>query len=120
MKKVLLAIAVIFAAGISYGFSSADDDGYTIEIYSITDEITRSVIALPEASISHDILSVTFDASGIYALYVEDSFGGTVYSSALPADGMEYTYDLSGIGTGQFRLLIEGAGGEYEGYFTCN
>ena len=28
-----------------------------------------------------------------------------------------YDYDLSGIGTGLLRLVIEGYGGEYEGYF---
>ena len=49
---------------------------------------------------------------------VEDRFGVTVYSSALPANGMEYDYDLSGIGEGLFRLVISGTSGEYEGYFT--
>jgi hypothetical protein len=29
----------------------------------------------------------------------------TVYTSALPANGMEYDYDLSGIGDGLFRLV---------------
>ena len=81
------------------------------------DATTRSVVSLPEASIQHDVLSVSFDASGMYTLYVEDSLGGTVYTSALPANGMEYTYDLSGIGEGFFRLVIEGPAGEYEGYF---
>ena len=52
----------------------------------------------------------------MHDLRIEDSFGGTVYSSALPADGMEYSYDLSGIGEGMFRLVLEGPGGEYEGF----
>lgn len=43
--------------------------------------------------------------------------GNIIYTSTLPADGMEYDYDLSGIGTGLLRLVIKGHGGEYEGYF---
>ena len=35
----------------------------------------------------------------------------------LPADGMEYDYDLSGIGEGLFRLILDGHNGEYEGFF---
>ena len=75
---------------------------------------TRSIEAVPEAYISKDILTVSFDGSGMYSLYIEDSFGVTVYSSALPANGM----DLSGIGDGLFRLVISGPSGEYEGHFT--
>ena len=63
-------------------------------------------------------LSVSFDSGGTCALLVEDSLGVPVYTSTLPADGMEYSYDLSGIGEGMFRLVIEGPGGEYEGYFS--
>ena len=44
--------------------------------------------------------------------------GNIVYTSTLPADGMEYTYDLSGIGEGTFTLILEGASGEYEGSFS--
>lgn len=33
---------------------------------------------------------------------------------------MEYTYDISGIGGGLFRLVLDGPGGMYEGYFTIN
>ena len=51
---------------------------------------------MPEASIRHEVLSVSFDGSGMYSLYIEDSFGTVVYQSMLPADGMEYDYDLSG------------------------
>ena len=46
--------------------------------------------------------------------------GHIVYTSTLPADGIEYAYDLSGIGTGLLRLVIDGYIGEYEGYFTLN
>ena len=31
---------------------------------------------------------------------------------------MEYHYDLSGIGAGLYRLVLEGYKGEYEGYFS--
>ena len=56
----------------------------------------------------------------MYVLSIEDSFGATVYSSTLPADGMEYSYDLSGIGEGMFRLVINGPGGKFEGWFTLS
>ena len=82
---------------------------------------TRSIVEdIPEASVRNDVLSVSFDDSGMYSLCIEDNFGVTVYSSALPANGMEYDYDLSGIGEGLFRLVLSGPSGEYEGYFTIH
>ncbi|HJB44304.1 MAG TPA: DUF3244 domain-containing protein, partial [Candidatus Coprenecus merdipullorum] len=101
-------------------FSSASCKEDEIEIYRITDATTRSLTALPEASIDAQSgqLSVSFDSGGTCALLVEDSLGVPVYTSTLPADGMGYSYDLSGIGEGMFRLVIEGPGGEYEGYFS--
>lgn len=80
---------------------------------------TRSITQEPYAKISDaDILTVTFDDSGVYSLYIENCLGEIVYTSTLPADGIEYNYDLTGIGTGLLRLVIDGYGGEYEGYFT--
>lgn len=75
------------------------------------------MIEVPEASISHEVLRVSFSSSGIYSLTVSDSMGSPVYISTLPADGMEYSYDLSGIGEGTFTLTLEGPSGEYEGVF---
>ena len=46
------------------------------------------------------------------------SMGSPVYISSLPADGLEYSYDLSGIGEGAFTLTLEGPSGEYEGVFN--
>ena len=100
--------------------SAYADDRTTIKIKHIN-PTTRSIAEdIPEASISNDVLTVSFDGSGMYSLYVEDSFGVTVYSSALPANGMEYDYDLSAIGDGLFRLVISGPSSDYEGYFTIN
>lgn len=79
---------------------------------------TRGIIEVPKASISHELLVVSFPSSGLYSLYIEDGMGNIVYTSTLPADGMEYTYDLSGIGEGTFTLILEGASGEYEGSFS--
>ena len=94
---------------------SAEDDKININNTNI---YTRSVTVMPEASIRHEVLSVSFDGSGMYSLYIEDSFGAVVYQSMLHADGMEYDYDLSGIGEGLFRLILDGHEGEYEGFFT--
>ena len=82
------------------------------------DETEISLMDTPEASIKQDILSVSFDASGICSFYIEDSFGATVYTGVFPADGMEYSYNLSGIGEGLYRLVIDGPTGMYEGYFS--
>ena len=65
--------------------ASATDDITRILIYQ-TVPTTRSIVEdMPEASVRN--------GAGMYSLYIEDSFGVTVYSSALPANGMEYDYD---------------------------
>lgn len=112
MKKISITIFILCL----YSFAS---HAYEREIpIKSVDYNTRSIVVLPEATIENRIISVSFDASGIYSLYIEDSMGHIVYTSTLPADGIEYDYDLSGIGTGLLRLVIEGYGGEYEGYFN--
>lgn len=126
MKKFtsILATALIAASlFLSSPFPASGDNSLTKIIhFQKTDPSTRSIsdADLPEASIRNDELSVSFDDSGMYSLYIEDNFGVTVYSSALPANGMEYDYDLSGIGEGLFRLVLSGPSGEYEGYFTIH
>ena len=120
MKKkiylVLLALQLLTAFGYA---AMADDVVRNIRLHKNTVH-TRSLTEMPKASIFKDMLSVSFDDSGMYSLYIEDNFGVTVYSSALPANGMEYDYDLSGIGEGLFRLVLSGPSGEYEGYFTIH
>ena len=83
-----------------------------------TNTYTRGIEEMPDATKENQILTVSFDNAGIYSLYIEDDSGTIVYSSALPADGMEYYYDLSGIGAGLYRLVLDGYKGEYEGYFS--
>lgn len=112
MKKISIIIFILCL----YSFASHADER-EILIQSVNMD-TRSISVTPEATIENGIISVSFDASGIYRLYIEDSTGHIVYTSTLPADGIEYDYDLSGIGKGLLRLVIEGYGGEYEGYFT--
>ena len=70
-----------------------------LSLFASNDIETRSIENLPDATIENQILTVSFDNAGIYSLYIEDDSGTIVYSSALPADGMEYHYDLSGINT---------------------
>lgn len=126
MKKFtsILATALIAASlFLSSPFPASGDNSLTKIIhFQKTDPSTRSIsdADLPEASIRNDELSVSFDDSGMYSLYIEDNFGVTVYTSALPANGMEYDYDLAGIGEGLFRLVLSGPSGEYEGYFTIH
>ena len=112
MKKISITIFILCL----YSFVSHAYER-EIPIKSVNID-TRSISVTPEATIENRIISVSFDASGVYSLYIEDSMGHIVYTSTLPADGIEYNYDLTGIGTGLLRLVIEGYGGEYEGYFT--
>lgn len=99
--------------------AASDHDETDIKIYHIN-PTTRNLYITPEASIYKDILTVSFDASGVYSLHIENGIGETVYTSTLPANGMEYDYDLSGIGEGFFILTIDGPSGEYEGEFSVN
>ncbi len=112
MKKISI---IIFALCFCSYVSQADEREIIIQS---VDYNTRSIVILPEATIENGIISVSFDASGVYSLYIEDSMGHIVYTSTLPANGMKYSYDLSGIGEGAFRLTLEGPLGEYEGYFN--
>ena len=121
MKKVLFVTVLILLSAVIFpsAASSHPDDADVIEIYRVTDIITRSVSETPDASILGDLLILSiYDGSAIYSLLVEDALGVTVYTSTLPADGMEYSYDLSGIGKGLHRLVFDGPGGKYEGYFS--
>lgn len=95
------------------------EDPYWIHVQK-SNPTTRSITTLPEAQIDRqtDLLTVSFDYNGLYTLYIENSMSETVFQSALPANGMEYFYDLSGIGEGFFTLIINGPGGEYYGEFT--
>lgn len=115
MKKLLIALLVLSAVSV-IGYT--DSKNVKKIFFQVVTVKTRSVSILPEASVGNDVLAVSFDDSGMYMLCIEDSFGATVYTSTLPADGMEYSYDLTGIGEGMFTLILEGPSGEYEGIFN--
>lgn len=117
MKIIAFGLLLMTAISVNNATAASDHDETDIKIYHIN-PTTRSLYITPEASIYKDILTVSFDASGVYSLHIENGIGETVYTSTLPANGMEYDYDLSGIGEGTFRLTLEGPLGEYEGYFN--
>lgn len=114
MKKVLVLYSLLLICNFNL---FADKENIAVNRQRVD---TRGFIDMPEASIDTqtDIVSVSFDDSGMYTLYIENSLGDVLYQSVLPANGLEYHYDLSGIGEGYFRLVLEGASGEYEGFFT--
>lgn len=114
MKRIFVIVTLIASFICAYG----QDPDYTEIVMSKNDTRTRSIVDMPEASIIYEVLRISFDASGMYTLYIEDSSGVPVYTSTLPADGMEYSYDLSGIGEGMYRLVLDGPSGEYEGFFN--
>ena len=119
MKRTVNLIAILFCACISVSTFAANEK---VEIRHNNDTYTetRSVANLPEASIENRILIVSFDDYGVYSLFIENDSGIIVYYSVLPADGIEYHFDLSGIGAGTYRLILDGHKGEYEGYFSIN
>lgn len=113
MKRFSVLLFVL----VSFSVVAASQDYRKIDLTQ-KDIETRSIVSLPEAYIEGEVLHVSFDASGIYSLCVENCFGETVYSSTMPANGMEYSYDLSAIGGGTFRLVLTGQSGRYEGIFS--
>lgn len=78
MKKkiylVLLALQLLTAFGYA---AMADDVVRNIRLHKNTVH-TRSLTEMPKASIFKDMLSVSFDDSGMYSLYIEDNFGKDV------------------------------------------
>ncbi len=114
MKKLL--ITLILMSVLPATLRSDDDIAREINLNSVDVRI-RSTVSSPEATIFKDILSVSFDDSGVYSLYIENCLGEIVYTSTLPANGIEYDYDLSGIGEGLFLLVLKGQFDEFEGYF---
>ena len=116
MKAHLLML--LFTMSCIFVPVSASADEIDEVVIRSVNPTTRSFSEIPEAHLCGDILNVSFISAGVYVLQIEDGLGVPVYTSSLPADGMEYSYDLSGIGEGMFRLVLEGPGGEYEGFFT--
>lgn len=104
MKRFTIFKAVFVSAVLSLlcmmSVTAAGDDPKRDIILHKVIPTTRSIIKVPEASISHEVLMVSFSSSGTYSMTVMDIFGVPVYISTLPADGMEYSFDLSGIGEG--------------------
>ena len=100
MKKkiylVLLALQLLTAFGYA---AMADDVVRNIRLHKNTFH-TRSLTEMPEASIFKDMLSVSFDDSGMYSLYIEDNFGKDV----IETDG---AFGAAGAITGS---IIPGAG----------
>ena len=106
MKRIFLITMLLFNAAFIGISSVSQDEDYTIEILRTTDAMTRGLeLNNPSGEISGAILTLSFQSSGNYELYIKNSLGIIVYISTLPADGMEYTYDLSGIGGCMFRAL---------------
>ena len=89
------------------------------EIYiNIRTRHSRSIISnLPRATILENQLVISFYGSGVYSLIVQADAGYDVYEAVLPADGTAYSFDLSVLDDGYYRLVLEGPAGEYEGYF---
>ncbi len=120
-KFLLTFFSVILLSTTSFGLQAQNhlkEKANEVEMKKRDNKI-RSEVNLPYAYISYDILTVSFDDSGIYNLYIQNENGDTVFYSTLPANGTPYTYDLSAIieEDSFYILIIEGPSGIYEGYF---
>ncbi len=113
-----LFFMIIMGTGTALAQSTNPDPEKDINIEKKNNP-NRSLCLLPEASIFYDILTVSFDDSGVYDLYILNEYGETVFYSTLPANGMPYTYDLSAIlnEEGFYTLVIEGSSGTFIGCF---
>lgn len=63
MKKIFAALILIVSFACAYG------QDYAEITMSRTDTRTRGIIEVPEASISHELLVVSFPSSGLYSPY---------------------------------------------------
>ena len=108
--SILLTISALFTTNLS-----ADETTILVNRVGID---TRSTASFPQVTISDsNILAITFDESDIfYIINIEDCYGEIVYTSVFYADGQVYTYDLSSIGQGTFKLTLDGLY-KFEGYF---
>ena len=99
---ILLTISALFTTNLS-----ADETTILVNRVGID---TRSTTSFPQVTISDsNILAITFDESDIfYIINIEDCYGEIVYTSVFYADGQVYTYDLSSIGQGTFKLTLDG------------
>lgn len=87
--KAAFASAVSLLLCMTSVTATGDDPKMDIVLNKVI-PTTRGIVEVPEASISHEVLRVSFSSSGIYSLTVSDSLGSPVYISSLPADGMGY------------------------------
>lgn len=69
MKRIFVIVTLIASFICAYG----QDPDYTEIVMSKNDTRTRSIVDMPEASIIYEVLRISFDASGMYTLYIEDS-----------------------------------------------
>lgn len=107
--SILLTISALFTTNLS-----ADETTILVNRVGID---TRSTASFPQVTISDsNILAITFDESDIFHINIEDYYGEIVYTSVFYADGQVYTYDLSSIGQGTFKLTLDGLY-KFEGYF---
>lgn len=66
MKRLSIIIFVLCLCSLA---SYADERD--IPIQSV-DTDTRSIVGTPEATIENGIISISFDASGVYSLYIDN------------------------------------------------
>ncbi len=70
------------------------------------------------ASVSDNILSVSFLDLGTYDLYIVNASEEVVYSSELPADGQVYEFDISAVAEEDRHVLVlTGSNGVIKWYF---
>lgn len=114
MKRLIVIICfALFLSSIS-GMGRKPDEKVIINISQPSIRLTDEE---PEAIISGKQLRISFKDLGAYTLSVENESNEVEFIAVLSADGTVYSFDLSVLDDGYYRLVLEGPAGEYEGYF---
>lgn len=114
-KKLYLLLPVALLLLTSSGYAAQTNDiVHKIRILKNTIH-TRSLTDVPDASIQNDVLSVSFEDSGMYSLYIEDNLGkdvietdgafaaGAITGSIIPGPGTV----AGAVGTGGTASIAE-------------
>lgn len=104
---------VLFLSSIS-GMGNRTYDKVLIKVRKPSIRLTDEE---PEAIISGKQLRISFKDLGAYTLSVENESNEVEFIAVFSADGTIYSFDLSILDDGYYRLVLEGPTGEYEGYF---
>ncbi len=83
-----------------------------------TAESEKACHGVPYLSLSDGILTISYEDSGIYNLYIKNYHGEAVYSVQMKADGNAYEFDISALDMNDlYVIVLEGSEIIFKWYF---